>query len=130
MRFGATEASYGAAAIAEFRPGSQSDWVARTVFNFKAVSVSDDMAVTTTSSNAGSRRDAAWPADAVCIDSTVWMEDRLGSCLVVDEGGGLDQAARQLVSTFPPAIGPAPAAVCTGGGVRSTGERFCAGRRH
>src|SRR6478752_7644793 len=47
LRFGATEASYGAAAIAAFRRARSAIGLARTVFNFTAVTFGDDTGVTT-----------------------------------------------------------------------------------
>jgi hypothetical protein len=103
MRFGATEASYGAAAIAEFRRARNPIGLARTVFNFKAVSFGDDMAVTTVeferlvhSVARHGRQTQVWHR----FDELGWQIVSAHVSLM-DEGGYLDQAARTVGLDIP-----------------------------
>jgi hypothetical protein len=103
MRFGATEASYGAEAIAEFRRARSPIGLARTVFNFKVVSFGDDAAVTTVEFERvvqGTPRHGR--------QTQVWHRfDDLGWKIVsahvslVDAGGDLDRAARAIGLEIP-----------------------------
>jgi hypothetical protein len=96
LRFGATEASYGTAAIAAFRRARSAIGLARTVFNFKAVTFGDDMGVTTIEFT---REVEGVPRHG--RQTQVWHRfDNLGWKVVsahvsfVDEGAYVDQAAR------------------------------------
>jgi hypothetical protein len=96
LRFGATEASYGAESIAAFRRARSAIGLARTVFNFKAVTFGDDMGVTTVEFE---RKVGGVPRHG--RQTQVWRRFDEGGWQIVsahvslvDEGVYLDQAAR------------------------------------
>jgi hypothetical protein len=103
LRFGATEASYGAQSIAAFRRARSAAGLARTVANFKAVTFGDDTGITTV--------EFERVVDGVARhgrQTQVWRRfDQLGWKIVsahvslVDEGAYLEQAARRVGLDIP-----------------------------
>jgi hypothetical protein len=104
LRFGATEASYGAAAIAGFRRARSAIGLARTVAHFKAVTFGDDIGITTVEFD---REVGGVPRHG--RQTQVWRRFDEGGWKIVsahvslvDEGGDLEQAARRVGLDIPP----------------------------
>ena len=103
LRFGATEASYGAEAIAAFRRARSAAGLARTVFNFTAVTFGDDTGITTvefTREVSGVARHGRQTQIWRRFGESGWKIVSAHVSLV-DEGVYLDQAARMIELDIP-----------------------------